>query len=296
MNSDVRTFSFSLPYEVEKLPAITATCRGLYASKVINAPEKLEVGENTVEITVTAEDGVTVEKYTIIVTRDARILESDATLKELTPDSGTLSPAFDPKVTVYTMVTPIYHPSVSFRAVANNFAATTKDVTAKLVPGLNTVSVSCVAENGSEQVYTIHVFVPVREEQKGLLLNGAPLPGEKLMALLFGETKGGSYSWYVGDKLVEGATSDSFTPGEGDVNKTIKAVYTDVDGTVLTSQTLTVVSKNVIQNITNVEPQPVEKAMGTTELVIIIVLVFISIILGVAIGSFVVKRAYRSKY
>lgn len=292
--SDVRAFTLVFPYEIDKLPALNVKCAGLYASYKISAPEKLEVGENTVEVTVTAEDGVTVERYTITVTRDPRILGGDATLKELKPDTGSLSPAFDPAVTVYTLITGIYHPSISFSAVANDSAATTSGVTKELVTGLNTVTITCTAENGKEQVYTVHVFVPVREEQKGVLLNGAPLPGEKLTALLFGHSEGGSYAWYVGDKLVEGAVSDSYTPGEADVNKTIKAIYTDVDGTVLTSQTVTVVSKEAppAEPVTPLDPKPA-KAVGTTELVIMIVLVFVSLIMGVAIGSFIVKRSYR---
>lgn len=305
--SEVREYTLSLPYEIDKMPSLTVKCASIYAKHKVSVPEKLEVGENEVTITVTAEDGVTVETYKITVTRRPRILSSDATLKELKPDSGTLSPAFDPQVTVYTMMTEMYHPQVSFIAAANDSAATTEGVTKKLVPGMNTVTISCKAEDGTVKDYTVYVFVPVKEEKKGLLLNGAPLPGEKLTALLFGDSDGGSYTWYVGDKEIEGVTSDSYTPKQEDVYKTIKAVYTDVDGTVLTSQTMTILSKMEAPEPSSPdtsEPSspdvtiPIdtdsEKKVGTTELVIMIVLVVISIVMGIAIGSFVVKRKYRN--
>ena len=291
--SDLREYAVSVPYEIEKLPTIIAECASLYALKEIASPAKLEVGQNSVVVTVTAEDGVTVERYVITVTREARILESDSSLKELTPDSGSLSPAFDPAVTVYTMVMPIYHPAITFTVKANNFAASAKDVSVTLEKGLNTVKIPCTAENGSETVYTVHVFVPVREEQRGLILNGAPLPGEQLTTLLLGESKGGSYAWYVGDKQVEGATSANFTLSEEHVNKTVKAVYTDVDGTVLTSQTVTVLPKEAPPELP-LEEKP-EKTIGATEIVIVIVLIFLSLAMGVALGSYLVKRKYRAQ-
>ena len=135
--------------------------------------------------------------------------------------------------------------------------------------------------------------MPVREEQRGLLLNGAPLPGEQLTVLLFGESKGGSYAWYVGDKLVEGATTANYTPSLEDVNKTVRAVYTDVDGTVLTSQTMTIISKEAPAEVI-LENTP-DKTLGATELVIVIVLIFLSLAMGVALGSYLIKRKYRAQ-
>ena len=58
----------------------------------------LMVGENTVEVMVTAEDGTTTMTYTVTVT----LLSSDATLASLSLSDITLSPDFDSATTEYT--------------------------------------------------------------------------------------------------------------------------------------------------------------------------------------------------
>ena len=63
----------------------------------------LEVGENTIRVTVTATDGTTTETYTIRVNR-AGLPSTDATLETLSLDNGgvSLSPGFDSGTTEYT--------------------------------------------------------------------------------------------------------------------------------------------------------------------------------------------------
>lgn len=287
--SENREYALVLPYEFETLPAFKVTPAGLYAKYEIVAPEKLEVGENTVVITVTAEDGVTAERYTVKVTREARILSADSSLKSLTPDNGSLSPAFSAEITTYALVTDPELPSIAFSALANDAAATVTPAIKQLELGLNTVTVVCKAENGSETVYTIHVFVPRKEvvPHKELIIDGAPIVGEKLTLRLVGTMAEGSFCWYVGDEKVEGVTGDSYTLLASDVNKTVKAVYTDQEGNELTSQVLTVVNKEVI----GLEKQ----TLSTAELIIMIVLVFVALLLGGVFGMFFTKRSYRHK-
>ena len=285
--SENREYSLTLPYVCESLPSLQVTCAGLYAKYEIAAPEKLEVGENTVVITVTAEDGVTVERYTIKVTREARILSSDATLKSLTPDSGTMTPAFSPEITTYAVITGEALSSIAFSAVANDPAATVDPAVKQLSEGLNTVTVSCKAEDGSRMIYTIYVFVPHRSStvERELLIEGAPIVGEKLTVRLIGEQMEGSYSWYVGDEKIVGVSGESYTLLPSDANKTVKAVFEGEDGTELTSEVLTVVSKNVV----GLEKQ----GFSTAELIIMIVLVVVALLLGVVVGSFFTKRSIR---
>ena len=61
----------------------------------------LSEGENTISVTVTAEDGTSQETYTVMVTVTAE-RSSVATLQALTLSGITLSPAFDSATTEYT--------------------------------------------------------------------------------------------------------------------------------------------------------------------------------------------------
>ena len=63
----------------------------------------LSEGENTISVTVTAEDGTSQETYTVMVTRHRRAQLGRLTLQALVTLSGiTLSPAFDSATTEYT--------------------------------------------------------------------------------------------------------------------------------------------------------------------------------------------------
>ena len=61
----------------------------------------LEVGENVIQVKLTAEDGTTTKTYRVTVTRAAQS-NTDATLSALTLSKGTLSPSFASDVTDYT--------------------------------------------------------------------------------------------------------------------------------------------------------------------------------------------------
>ena len=78
---------------------------GSYASVTSGSPSgalPLNVGPNTIEVLVTAEDGVTTTTYTITVTRSATVLSTDATLSALTTTAGAISPTFASGTTSYT--------------------------------------------------------------------------------------------------------------------------------------------------------------------------------------------------
>ena len=62
----------------------------------------LNVGSNSIEIRVTAQDGTTQKTYTVAVTRAAASLSNNANLSNLTLSTGTLSPTFDSTVIGYT--------------------------------------------------------------------------------------------------------------------------------------------------------------------------------------------------
>ena len=130
----------------------------------------LSVGDNTLNVTVTAEDNATTETYTIIVTRAS----DDANLSALSvvsaPGGHTvyLTPAFDADTMTYTA-------SVANRINEVNLTATEKRTSATvaitndddtstpntanlaLTIGANTLTVTITAENATTQTYTVTV-------------------------------------------------------------------------------------------------------------------------------------------
>ncbi|MBE5818334.1 MAG: cadherin-like beta sandwich domain-containing protein, partial [Clostridiales bacterium] len=116
-SSFVVDYTINVPYEIDKITLApvanhaTATLSSDYTNKA------LAVGNNTIEITVTAQDG-TPKVYTVTVIRAEA--STDATLKELGLSTGTLSPVFNSATTEYTVTVPYNVESITFTPVANH--------------------------------------------------------------------------------------------------------------------------------------------------------------------------------
>ena len=80
-------------------PLATLTIEGTPADSGVAEAVPLVVGANTIDVVVTAENGVSEQTYSIVVTRE---LSGDATLSDLAIDAGTLGPVFDPATVAYT--------------------------------------------------------------------------------------------------------------------------------------------------------------------------------------------------
>lgn len=95
------------------------------------------------------------------------LLSSDATLSDLTASPGTLSPAFDPNTTDYTLTVDESVTNVTLTATANYSDARVKGDGEKtlVAGGDNTYEIVVTAEDGSKLTYTVTVvvgtFVPV---------------------------------------------------------------------------------------------------------------------------------------
>lgn len=77
-------------------------------------------------------------------------------LASLTVSAGTLTPAFDPAVTEYTLSLPLQSDKLTVTAAASDSRATVRgDGEIALQSGENTLSVVVTAENGSVRTYTI---------------------------------------------------------------------------------------------------------------------------------------------
>lgn len=129
----------------------------------------LSVGSNTLSLVVTAQDGVTTRTYTVIVTRAAVVLSSDASLSALSLSSGTLSPAFAAATLSYAATVANSVPSVTVTPVATNSGASIKVNSATVASGSasgaqslnvgsNTLSVLVTAQDGAtSKTYTVAV-------------------------------------------------------------------------------------------------------------------------------------------
>lgn len=151
-------YSVTVPYDVSRLPLDYRAADG--GADVSVSGNQLSVGVNTVVLTVTAANGAT-RRYTISVTRqpDPNVtLSSDASLSELTPSTGQLSPAFSPEITEYAVYVPYETSKISLSATARDSKAlgvTQPD--ASLKEGDNLLTVTCTAEDGATRDYTVHV-------------------------------------------------------------------------------------------------------------------------------------------
>ena len=120
----------------------------------------LSVGNNTISIQVTSQDGTSVLVYTVTVTRQS----TDATLSALTLSSGSLSPSFASGTLAYTaavanstsslLVTPTTNDANATVTVNGNPATTP----VPLAAGANTVTILVTAQDGvTTQSYTLAV-------------------------------------------------------------------------------------------------------------------------------------------
>lgn len=124
----------------------------------------LAVGSNTINTTVTAQDGTTTKSYVVTVIREA---SSNANLSNLIISQGKLSPAFDATVTSYNA-------SVDYSVGSIDITSTVEDYNAILTvngnavtsgntfivalnTGNNTVTIQVTAQNGSTKTYTINI-------------------------------------------------------------------------------------------------------------------------------------------
>jgi len=148
--------------------AATVSVNGIdVSSGSASAPIPLVVGENTLTVIVTAEDGVTTRTYTVTVTRESSACE--VTLADLVLSAGSLDQAFQSSQCVYTA-------TVNFLTTATTVTPTTSDAAATvsvngvdvssgsasapipLVVGENTLTVIVTAADGvSTGTYTVTV-------------------------------------------------------------------------------------------------------------------------------------------
>ena len=153
----------------------------------------LNVGTNTINIIVTAQDNIHTKTYTVTVTRAPSGTSNDANLSALTISNGTLSPSFSAGTTSYTDSVAYTISSVTVTPTRNQLNATitvngnsvisgTASNAINLNEGPNTITVVVTAQNGTTtKTYTIIVtraFAEILSSDatlSGLSVSGQPL-------------------------------------------------------------------------------------------------------------------------
>ena len=128
----------------------------------------LAVGDNVITVEVTAEDGTTMQTYTVTVTRAS--LSADATLRSLSLSRVTLDPSFIPGTTSYTgsVASSVTSTTVTAATTRDGATAVVKlggvtdaDGTVDLAPGDSVITVEVTAEDGTMmRTYTVTVTRP----------------------------------------------------------------------------------------------------------------------------------------
>ena len=152
-NKNTQDYTMTVNPYVKKL-TITPTLDDSAAKYAIKGNANFKIGENTVTITVTAENGET-RDYNIVVTKQGSDINF---LKSLSVSQGTLKPAFNKDKDSYTLEV---SDGVSQINITGEMEDTLSTVTGfgnyKLVKGANTISINVTSETGITRTYTVVV-------------------------------------------------------------------------------------------------------------------------------------------
>lgn len=152
------SYTAIVPFSVSKLD-VKAEANDSKAKVSISSPSLSVGSNNAVTVTVTAENGVK-KTYTIKVTRQQDpnyVASGENKLASLKVDGYVISPGFDADKTEYIVWLPYETEKVSASGTPKDSKASVRvEGGDKLEAGKdNEIKVICVAENGTEKVYTI---------------------------------------------------------------------------------------------------------------------------------------------
>ncbi|MBP1989155.1 S-layer homology domain-containing protein [Paenibacillus eucommiae] len=156
-NANTLNYTLNVP-NVKTSVTVAVYASDSKATVAVAGGSNLVVGDNTITVTVTAEDGETTKVYTVIVKREAAGLSSNAELSDLKVDGTTIN-GFNANTLNYTLNVPNGQTSVTVAVYASDSKATVAVAGGNsLVVGDNAVTVTVTAEDGAtKKVYTITV-------------------------------------------------------------------------------------------------------------------------------------------
>jgi hypothetical protein len=154
-NSALYDYTVDVAYNITNI-TLTATSTDVNATVVGDGLKYLNTGVNPFNITVTAQDGITTQTYTVTVNRGNN---SDATLSVLSVSAGTLTPMFSSNIYNYTVNVPYNISSITIAATPTDANATvTGDGQKTLITGENFFEIKVTAEDGTTMLtYTVTV-------------------------------------------------------------------------------------------------------------------------------------------
>lgn len=152
------SYTAEVPFDVSKL-TVKATANDSKAKVSIDSPTLTPGGTTKVTVTVTAENGDK-KVYTISVKRAQDpnyVASSNSDLAGITVDGFLLSPVFSAENTSYVIWLPFETENVTVSGTpADSKASVRVEGGSGLIAGAdNEIKVICVAEDGSEKVYTV---------------------------------------------------------------------------------------------------------------------------------------------
>ena len=175
-SSGVLAYSATVANSVASLTVTPALSDSTATVTSITGTSGFVVGPNTIQVTVTAQDGVTQKVYSVAVTRE---FGGNADLSALALSSGTLAPAFDPAVTSYTANVENSVSSIAVMPMLSDTNARISSVTGTgaLSLGVNPVAITVTAQdNVTVKTYTVLVRRATLDAQYAFA-NFAGLPG-----------------------------------------------------------------------------------------------------------------------
>lgn len=173
-SGDVTEYTVNVDKEVESI-LISASATSSKATVTGAGEQTLNIGANTFEINVTAEDGTHTKKYTVVVNRAAK--SKIATLKSLTSNIGFFSPDFISDSLHYFVDVPFGTEKVSISAEATEANAQISGLGEQtLTDNENVFNIMVTAEDGTTtKTYTMTVDI----EPEGLISVNYGLPAGK---------------------------------------------------------------------------------------------------------------------
>lgn len=154
------TFNYALTVEesVNNLN-VTAVPEDSKASVSISGNTNLNLGENTINVKVTAEDKKTTKTYTINVTKVQDVQKSNAFLQNIIVTDIEMSPSFSKEIFEYDLGS-VTSDKITLFAFAENENATVQiEGNENLVLGENLIKITVTSENGNvNKTYTLKVI------------------------------------------------------------------------------------------------------------------------------------------
>lgn len=154
------TFNYALTVEesVNNLN-VTAVPEDSKASVSISGNTNLNLGENTINVKVTAEDKKTTKTYTINVTKVQDVQKSNAFLQNIIVTDIEMSPSFSKEIFEYDLGC-VTLDRITLSAFAENENATVQiEGNENLVLGENLIKITVTSENGNvNKIYTLKVI------------------------------------------------------------------------------------------------------------------------------------------